>query len=126
MLDFFMFFIFITLFIYFIFNNVKLSNQKRIVVAELLQSKIDNEIMRDEFTIKSTHEYVDFISKSRDEAYEYIEKLHESFAEYSKDVSQVIKHFDDFGIVASGDPLYGQMLTLCEASKKLHKAFPKE
>ncbi len=120
------FFIFMTFFIFFIFNNIKLSNQKRKLTAELIQNKIDLEVLRDEFTIKSTHEYVDFISKSRDEAYEYISQMHESFAEYKKEVSSVIEHFDNFGIVATGNPLYSQMRTLCQSYKKLESAFPKE
>lgn len=126
LLNFSIFFIFITLFILLIFNNIRVHNQKRKLLADLIQNTINLEVLKNDFTIKSTHEYVDFISKSRDEAYDYIGKIHESFAEYTKEVSPVMKHFDKFGIVASADPLYGQLQKMCDASKKLQSEFPKE
>lgn len=124
MFEYIIFILFIFVFTLSIADNLRLRIKRSKLIEQLLQSTIDNNILKDDVIIKNSQEYVNFLIKSRDESYTYIEQLHESFLEYKNKVDDVIEHFNKFGIVATGDPLHKQMTILCEASKELQKSFP--
>lgn len=102
--------------------RLKVLNTK--ILRELVQSEIDNDILKNDLLIKNSQEYVNFVAKSRDEAYSYIQEVCLAFENFEKATSKTINHFDEFGIVASGSPLHAEMQTMVDAYKELKKAFP--
>lgn len=124
MVDFIIFFIFVFVFLVLAYDNVRVRMSRIKLTESLLQSRIDNNILKDDILIKNSQEYLNFVTKAREDAYSYIEEVHESFLKFDKVVSPVMAHFDHVGIAASGHPLYNQMCTISDAYKELKTIFP--
>jgi hypothetical protein len=124
MIDFIIFFIFIFVFIALAYDNVKVRMSRIKITEKLLQTTIDNNILRDDVSIKNSQEYLNFVTKAREDAYEYIEEVHESFSKFDQRVAPIMDHFDRVGLAASGHPLYSQMSVVSDAYKELKISFP--
>jgi hypothetical protein len=126
MLDFIIFFIFISSFLFLIFDNAKVRSSLHRVSKKLLQTSIDNTILKDDISIKNSQEYLIFLNKSRDDAFLYIETVQESFLKFQKEMLPIVEHFERVGLAGSGYPLYDQMVTIVELYRELEKVFPEE
>ncbi len=124
MIEFAIFFIFICVFISLVYDNARVRLSRLRLTEKLLQITIDNNILKDDISIKNSQEYLNFLNKSREDAYVYIETVHESFAKFEDRVGPIIKHFDSVGAAASGYPLYDQMLSISNSYKELKNVFP--
>jgi hypothetical protein len=124
MIDFIIFFIFIFVFIALAYDNVRVRMSRVKITEKLLQTTIDNNILRDDISIKNSQEYLNFVTKAREDAYSYIEQVHESFSKFDEQVAPVMDHFNRVGLVASGHPLYDQMEVVSNAYKELKTIFP--
>lgn len=124
MTEYIVFFIFTSFFILLAYDDVKVRIDRLKITEALLQSRIDNNILKDDILIKNSQEYTNFLAKSRDDAYTYIEQVHSAFRNFEQDVQPVLDHFDRVGLVASSSPLYSQMDTISNAYKNLKIAFP--
>lgn len=124
MIEYIVFFIFTSFFILLAYDDVKVRMDRLKIAEALLQSRIDNNILKDDILIKNSQEYTNFLTKSRDEAYTYIEQVHSAFHDFEQKVQPIVDHFDHVGIVASSSPLYDQMNTIHNAYKDLKRTFP--
>lgn len=106
----------------FIFRSNKLRKEN----LELKKTLIDiykNGLME---TDQAKEDFIKFISDSREWAFEYIENVQKELNRFVDAVDNDIKHFDEFGIVASASPHYKTLKNISEAYKELKILLPDE
>lgn len=136
MIEFFSFLIFIVFFFILIFRNIALSIKLSSTIKELLQSRIDRNILAEKLFEASARNlmkeddgseaFLKFISDSRDWAYEYIEGVQESLDSFINDVEPEILRFDRYGDIMSAEPNYNSMKKISASYKKLRKIMPEK
>lgn len=77
-------------------------------------------------TDQAKEDFIKFISDSREWAFEYIENVQKELNKFVDAVDKDIKHFDEFGIVASASPHYETLKNISEAYKELKILLPDE
>ena len=77
-------------------------------------------------TDQAKEDFIKFISDSREWAFEYIENVQKELNKFVNAVDKDIKHFDEFGIVASASPHYETLKNISEAYKELKILLPDE
>ena len=77
-------------------------------------------------TDQAKEDFIKFISDSREWAFEYIENVQKELNKFVDAVDKDIKHFDEFGIVASASPHYETLKNISEAYNKLQILLPDE
>lgn len=77
-------------------------------------------------TDQAKEDFIKFISDSREWAFEYIENVQKELNKFVDAVDEDIKHFDEFGIVASASPHYETLKNISEAYKELKILLPDE
>jgi hypothetical protein len=134
MIEFFSFLIFIVFFFILIFRNIALSIKLSSTIKELLQSRIDRNILAEKLFEASARNlmkeddgseaFLKFISDSRDWAYEYIEGVQESLDSFINDVEPELIRFDAYGDIMSAEPNYNSMKKISASVKELKKLLP--
>jgi hypothetical protein len=113
-------------FFYLIFSNAKLLNKNKELQILLAQSEIDKNIIKNQFEINSNNDFVGFLSKSRDDAFSYIDLAQKDISEFIENVDSHIQYFDEYGIVFDSHPLHKSMKAISENYSKIKNLVPKE
>lgn len=132
MFDMYIFIIFITMFIYLIVNNVRIRLKNKTLGVQLLQERIDKNIIIDKISkeldktkpIEQTDGFLKFISESRDLAFSYIEEAQGGIEKFVKNAGPEIEYFNKFGDVSKGQPLHDSMLKISQEYEELKKLLP--
>lgn len=106
------------------YKNIHLKIKNRELILDLLQSNIDNTILVNKFEIENSSDYLNFLDTTRNDAFLYIETVQLELNDFKDSTEKIIKHFNEFGEVASSFPLYNQMKILVDASEKIYKLLP--
>lgn len=126
MLDFFMFFVFISSFLFLVYDNAKIRRALSRVSKKLLQASIDNDILKDDVSIKNSQEYSNFLINSRDQAYSYIETVQDGVAKFVSAIEPEINYFKEYGDIGSMAPNYHSMKKIVEEYEQLKMLLPIE
>jgi hypothetical protein len=136
MFDFIAFVIFILVFFFLVYKNIKLRLKISSVTLELIKAHLEKTIISDKFIElqevnknKSSLDqdaFLKFISDSRDWAYQYIEDVQSSLNKFVSDVEPDILYFDTYGDLMSAEPNYNSMKKISIAYKELKNILPEE
>ena len=77
-------------------------------------------------TDQAKEDFIKFISDSREWAFDYIENVQKELNKFVNAIDKDIKHFDEFGIVASSSPHYNALKNISEAYRELKVLLPEE
>lgn len=111
-------------FFYFIFNTVRLTQKNKALKVLLIQAEIDKKITQDQFNINSNNDFVSFLSKSREDAFLYIDTAQEAIKEFVEGVDKHIDYFNKYGIVLDQSPLHESMRSIAENYPKIKNLIP--
>jgi hypothetical protein len=126
MLDFFMFFVFISSFLFLVYDNAKIRRALSRVSKKLLQASIDNDILKDDVSVKNSQEYSNFLINSRDQAYSYIETVQDGVAKFVSEIEPEINYFKEYGDIGSMAPNYHSMKKIVKEYEQLKMLLPIE
>ena len=124
--------IFMFAFVGLIFNLIKMRNQNiklKLQIIDLIQR---NEILKtslnskDDKDIEKTEGFLNFVTQSRDWAFEYIENVQSGLKKFVNDIEPEIEYFKEYGDITSMQPNYYSMKKIAEAYEELKKLLPEE
>jgi hypothetical protein len=124
--------IIVIIFVVLLFKNMRLTIKNLDLIEKNLQVHIDRAILSDKLNIEmqksglQNDDFLSFISKSRDMAFEYIESVQLGIDKFIVDVEPEIAYFDEYGIVGSAFPHYNSMKKISIAYKELKNLLPKD
>jgi hypothetical protein len=132
MFDLIAFIIFIFAFVGTIFSLIKNRSQNiklKIQIIDLIQR---NEILKtslnskDDKDIEKTEGFLNFVTQSRDWAFEYIENVQVGLNKFVADIEPEIQYFKEYGDITSMQPNYYSMKKIVESYEELKKLLPEE
>jgi hypothetical protein len=126
MFNYIVFFVLTFIFLYLFFGNIKLLNKNKKLKLLLAQSEIDKNIIKNEFKINLNNNFVEFLSKSRDEAFSYIEEVQGGLSNFINELEPEINYFKEYGDIGSMAPNYYSMKKIVEEYNKLKILLPTE
>jgi uncharacterized protein YwgA len=136
MFDFIAFVIFILVFFFLVYKNIKLRLKISSVTLELIKAHLEKTIISDKFIeLQEINKnkgsldqdaFLKFISDSRDWAYQYIEDVQSSLNKFVSDVEPEILYFDTYGDLMGAEPNYNSMKKISIAYKELKNLLPEE
>lgn len=115
-----------------VFNLIKMRNQNiklKLQIIDLIQR---NEILKtslnskDDKDIEKTEGFLNFVTQSRDWAFEYIENVQSGLKKFVNDIEPEIEYFKEYGDITSMQPNYYSMKKIAEAYEELKKLLPEE
>jgi hypothetical protein len=132
MIEFVSFTLFIVVFFMLIFKNVQLKRKLSATTLELITAHMDKTITANKLSEinnktdmdKSSEDFLNFISESRDWAFQYIENVQEKVNKFISDVEPEIAYFDEYGVAISTYPHYHSMKKISGAYKELKTILP--
>ena len=108
------------------YDNAKIRIALARVSKKLLQASIDNDILKDDVSIKNSQEYSNFLINSRDQAYSYIETVQDGIAKFVSEVEPEINYFKEYGDIGAMAPNYYSMKKIVEEYEQLKMLLPRE
>lgn len=126
------FFIFMFTFVGLVFNLIKIRSQNiklKLQIIDLIQR---NEILKtslnskDDKDIEKTEGFLNFVTQSRDWAFEYIENVQYELNKFVTDIEPEIEYFKEYGDLTSIKPNYYSMKKIVESYEELKKLLPEE
>jgi hypothetical protein len=90
---------------------------------ELLKKALDS---RESQQVEKTEGFLNFITQSRDWAFEYIEEVQNGLTKFVKDIEPEIEYFKEYGDVTSMQPNYYSMKKITESYEELKKLLPED
>lgn len=112
-----------SLIIVYLLNKVRKLSKENLEVKTTLVDVYRNGLIE---TDQAKEDFIKFISDSREWAFDYIENVQKELNKFVSAVDKDIKHFDEFGIVASASPHYETLKNISEAYKQLKILLPEE
>jgi hypothetical protein len=113
---------------------IKLSAQKKLILAKFIQSEMDNYLIRQQFeqlveenSIRELSEsdgFVKFISQSRDWAFQYIEEVQAALKEFDYEVAADFQWAKTYGMVLGETTHTTVLKRISEAYDKLKSVLP--
>jgi hypothetical protein len=131
-LSFISFVIFIVTFVYMLFSLIRLRNRNielKLQVIDLIQK---NEIFqnaldsRESKQVEKSEGFLNFITQSRDWAFQYIEDVQDGLNKFIKDIEPEIEYFKEYGDIAAMSPNYYSMKKIVESYEELKKLLPED
>jgi hypothetical protein len=122
----------IIIFLFLSFNNMRLRIKNLELLEKNLQGHIDRAVLADKLSIEmqkpglQNDDFLSFVSKSRDMAFEYIESVQSGIDKFINDIEPEISYFDEYGIVGSAFPHYHSMKKISAAYKELKSLLPSD
>lgn len=106
-------------------KNTKLKLQVIDLVQrnEVLKTALDSRESKD---VEKTEGFLNFVTQSRDWAFEYIEEVQAVLNKFINDIEPEIDYFKEYGDVASMSPNYYSMKKIAESYDELKQLLPKE
>jgi len=90
---------------------------------EVLKTALDSRESKD---VEKTEGFLNFVTQSRDWAFEYIEEVQAVLNKFINDIEPEIDYFKEYGDVASMSPNYYSMKKIAESYDELKQLLPKE
>lgn len=90
---------------------------------EVLRTALDSRESKD---VEKTEGFLNFVTQSRDWAFEYIEEVQAVLNKFINDIEPEIDYFKEYGDVASMSPNYYSMKKIAESYDELKQLLPKE
>lgn len=124
--------ILVIMFVTFSFNNMRLRIKNLELIEKNLQVHIDCAVLSEKLRIEmqkpelQNDDFLSFVSKSRDMAFEYIESVQSGLDKFINDIEPEISYFDEYGIVGSSFPHYHSMKKISSAYKELKSLLPSD
>jgi hypothetical protein len=126
MLNYITFTIFISIFIFIIFQLFITRYKLLKIKTELLQSNIDKNILIDKIKIDNSKGFLNFVENSRQDAFKYIEEVQSGLNKFINDIDPEIKYFREYSDLTSMGPNYYSMKKITDAYDQLKQLLPKE
>ena len=102
------------------------------LIEKNLQVHIDKAVIFDklktemEKPVLQNDDFLSFVSKSRDMAFEYIESVQAGIDKFITDVEPEVMYFDTYGDLMSAEPNYNSMKKISGAYKELKQLLPED
>jgi len=122
----------IIIFLFLAFNNMRLKIKNLELIEKNLQVHIDKAVIFDklktemEKPVLQNDDFLSFVSKSRDMAFEYIESVQAGIDKFITDVEPEVMYFDTYGDLMSAEPNYNSMKKISGAYKELKQLLPED
>jgi hypothetical protein len=126
------FVLFIVIFFVINFKLVKTKAENRnlkLQIINLIQEKLALESVldkRESQSVEKTEGFLNFITQSRDWAFQYIEDVQGGLTKFIKDIEPEIEYFKEYGDVTSMQPNYYSMKKITESYEELKKLLPED
>lgn len=129
-----LFFLYISSLSVLLYLILRLNIQKKKAIAQLIQSELDNHLIRkqlkeilEENSVRELSEsdgFIKFISQSRDWAFQYIEEVQAALAEFDKEISPQLEWATTFGRLSGETVNTNTINIISEAYDKLKLVLP--
>lgn len=123
-------FVSVSILIFFKLTKTKIENQKlKLQIINLIQDKqaLENVLnKKDNSNIEKTEGFLNFITQSRDWAFQYIEEVQTVLNKFINDIEPEIDYFKEYGDLASMSPNYYSMKKITDSYDELKQLLPKE
>jgi hypothetical protein len=122
----------IIIFLFLGFNNMRLRIKNLELIEKNLQAHIDKAVVFDKLKTEmqkpglQNDDFLSFVSKSRDMAFEYIESVQAGIDKFITDVEPEVMYFDTYGDLMSAEPNYNSMKKISGAYKELKQLLPED
>lgn len=122
----------IIIFLFLSFNNMRLRIKNLELLEKNLQVHIDRAVLSDKLSIEmkkpglQNDDFLSFVSKSRDMAFEYIESVQSGIDKFITDVEPEILYFDEYSDLMAAEPNYNSMKRISLAYKELKSLLPED
>lgn len=136
MIEFLSFIIFIIVFVFVLIYSAKLSidrfklkriNLQLLIEKKELSKRLEKSLLEQiENDLPKTDAFLNFISDSREWAYQYIDEAQLALSKFITDIEPEINYFDEYGVVGSAYPHYHSMKKISGAYKELKKLLPED
>jgi hypothetical protein len=126
------FVLFIVMFFVINFKLIKTKAENRnlkLQIINLVQEKLALEGVldkRESQSVEKTEGFLNFITQSRDWAFQYIEDVQGGLTKFIKDIEPEIEYFKEYGDVMSMQPNYYSMKKITESYEELKKLLPED
>jgi hypothetical protein len=124
--DYIVFTMFISIFIFLIFQLFITRFALTKTRSELVQSNLNNTIVLDKIQIENSKSFLNFVEGSRQDAFKYIEEVQSGLNKFIKDIEPEIKYFKEYGDLSSMSPNYYSMKKIADSYDQLKQLLPKE
>jgi hypothetical protein len=124
--DYIVFTMFISIFIFLIFQLFITRFALTKTRSELVQSNLNNTIVLDKIQIENSKSFLNFVEGSRQDAFKYIEEVQSGLNKFIKDIEPEIKYFKEYGDLTSMSPNYYSMKKITDSYDQLKQLLPKE
>jgi len=123
---------FIVIFVIVSFKLIKIRSQSiqlKLQIIDLIQK---NDLLkkaldsRESQQVEKTEGFLNFITQSRDWAFEYIENVQHGLTKFIKDIEPEIEYFKEYGDITSMQPNYYSMKKITESYEELKKLLPED
>lgn len=106
-------------------KNIKLKLQIIDLIQrnEVLKASLDSRESKD---VEKTEGFLNFVTQSRDWAFEYIEEVQTVLNKFINDIEPEIDYFKEYGDLASMSPNYYSMKKIADSYDELKQLLPKE
>lgn len=106
-------------------KNIKLKLQIIDLVQrnEVLKTSLDSRESKD---VEKTEGFLNFVTQSRDWAFQYIEEVQTVLNKFINDIEPEIDYFKEYGDLASMSPNYYSMKKIANSYDELKQLLPKE
>lgn len=106
-------------------KNIKLKLQIIDLVQrnEVLKTSLDSRESKD---VEKTEGFLNFVTQSRDWAFQYIEEVQTVLNKFINDIEPEIDYFKEYGDLASMSPNYYSMKKIADSYDELKQLLPKE
>lgn len=106
-------------------KNIKLKLQIIDLIQrnEVLKASLDSRESKD---VEKTEGFLNFVTQSRDWAFEYIEEVQNELKTFIDEVKPEIDYFDEYGVIGSAYPHYYSMKKISQAYKKIESLLPED
>jgi len=122
----------IIIFLFLAFNNMRLRIKNLELLEKNLQAHIDKAVVFEKLKNEiqkpglQNDDFLSFVSKSRDMAFEYIESVQEGIDKFIISVEPEILYFDEYSDLMAAEPNYNSMKRISSAYKELKSLLPED
>lgn len=126
------FIIFISAFTMIGINLIKIRRKNIELKLQMIDLIQKNELLKTALTskeskdVEKTEGFLNFVTQSRDWAFEYIEEVQSVLNKFISDIEPEINYFKEFGDIVSMSPNYYSMKKIAESYDELKTLLPKE
>jgi hypothetical protein len=124
MLNFVVFFIFISIFIFTLLKSFQLYIKLDNTQTKLLQAHIDKNIILEKIKIENSDSFLKFVEQSRQDAFKYIEEFQSGLNKFISEIEPEINYFNEYSDLTSMGPNYYSMKKIVSSYNELKKLLP--